>query len=276
MPERNADLGQALRALRTEKGLLGVELARRVGITQASVSRYESGERLPPPELLEKLLDALGAPKRLKRQLLEQLHSAQVELKNARAIAQRGLGRRQEEIARIEARTKHSRSFQTTLVPGLLQTRDYARKVFEAAIMGARADDVARALAARLDRQAILHDPEKRFGFVIMEAVLLSPRGGIPAMLGQLDRLQAVSEFPNVDLAILPLGVEPPHNPINSFDISDEALVHVETLTEQIAVRDPSDVALYLKAYEAFRAAALSGPEARELLRSVATRLRQL
>lgn len=275
MPQRAA-LGQALRELRRAKGLTGVELAREVGVTQVSVSRYESGERLPPLGLLEKMADALGVSKRLKRELLDQLHRAQTELESARAIAQRGLGRRQEEIARIEAKATYMRNFQAAVVPGLLQTRDYARSIFERAIAGTRPEDVARALVVRLDRQAVLHDPSKRFGFVIMEAVLLSPRGGTPGMLAQLDRIQTVSEFPNVDLAILPLGVEPPHNPINSFGICDEDLVLVETLTEQLAIRDPADIALYIKAYEAFRAAALSGSEAVEKLESVAARLRHL
>lgn len=275
MPEQ-LDLGQVLRALRKDKGLTAVELAQRVGVTQTAISRYEVGARRPSPELLEKLADALGASKRVRLQLLELLHSAQTELKSLRSIAQRGLRRRQEEIARIEARAKQSRNFQAAVVPGLLQTPAYARRMFEEVGLGTSAQDVAQALNVRLDRQTVLHDPGKRFGFVITEAVLLWPRGDIPEMLAQLDRLQAVMEFPNVDLAILPLGVTPPRSPINSFDVFDENLVLIETLTEQLAVSDPADVALYIKAYEAFRNAALSGPEARELFASVAARLRQV
>lgn len=275
MPER-ADLGQALRALRRDKGLTAVELAEKVGVTQRAVSRYEAGERRPSPELLEKIADALGAPKRVRLQLLEQLHSALTELESTRAIAQRGLRRRQEEIARIEAKANHIRNFQGEVVPGLLQSPAYARKIFEEAGLGARAEDVARALTVRLDRQSILHDANRRFAFVITEAVLLWPRGGVSEMLAQLDRLQSVGEFPNVDLAILPLGVEPPRSPINSFNIFDEDLVLIDTLTEQLVVRDPSEVAVYIEAHETFRNAALSGPDARELFASVAARLRQL
>src|SRR5437763_415687 len=172
--------------------------------------------------------------------------------------AGRGLRRRQEEIARIEAKTGHLRNFQAAVVPGLLQTPNYARKMFEEVGLDTRAQDVSRALAVRLDRQAILHDPDRRLGFVITEAVLLWPRGEIPEMLAQLDRLQAVSELPTVDLALLPLGLSPPYSPINSFDIYDDKLVLIETLTEQLAVRDSSDLAMYLKAYEAFRESALS------------------
>lgn len=274
MSER-ADLGQALRALRMQTGLTEGQLAGKLGITQTSVSRYEVGTRLPTFEMLDRIADALGVPKRVRQQLLEQLHGAQTQVRSARSIAQRGLGRRQGEIARTEAQAKHIRNFQAALVPGLLQTPNYARRIFEGGGRAKSAEDLARALAARLDRQAILHDSEKRFGFVILEAVLLLPRGSIQDMLAQLDRLQSVSELPNVDLAVLPLGVEPPRSPINSFDIYDDDLVHVETLTEQLALRDPSDVALYVKAYEAFRDAAVSGPAARELFDSAAARLRQ-
>jgi transcriptional regulator with XRE-family HTH domain len=271
-----ADLGQALRILRADKGLTAVELAQRVGVTQTAISRYEIGTRRPSPETLERIADALGASKRVKQKLVDQLHSEQTELQSIRAIARRGLRRRQEEIARIEAKTGHLRNFQAAVVPGLLQTPNYARKMFEEVGLDTRAQDVSRALAVRLDRQAILHDPDRRFGFVITEAVLLWPRGGIPEMLAQLDRLQAVSELPTVDLAILPLGISPPYSPINSFDIYDDKLVLIETLTEQLAVRDSSDLAMYVKAYEAFRESALSGPDARKLFESVAARLRRL
>jgi transcriptional regulator with XRE-family HTH domain len=275
VPE-GGDLGQALRTLRADKGLTAVELAERVGVTQTAISRYEVGTRRPSPETLERIADALGASKRVKQKLMDQLHGEQIELQSIRAIARRGLRRRQEEIARVEAKTRHLRNFQAAVIPGLLQTPGYARRMFEEVGLDPHTQDVGRALAVRLDRQAILHDPNRRFGFVITEAVLLWPREGVPEMLAQLDRLQAVSELPTVDLAILPLGITPPYSPINSFDIYDDKLVLIETLTEQLAVRDSSDVASYVRAYEAFRQSALSGPDARRLFESVAARLRGL
>lgn len=278
MAER-LSLGQALRALRKDNGLTEVELAQQVGITQTSIWRYETDKRLPRAELLEKVAEALGASKRVRRELLDQLHGAQTQLQSVRAIAQRGLGRRQGEIARIEARATEIRSFQAAVVPGLLQTPDYARRIFEEVQdvgFAPQTQDVARALAVRLDRQTVLHDTSKRFRFVVTEAVLRWLRGDTREMLAQFDRLQAVSELRNVDLAILPLDVRPPLSPINSFTVYDEDLVHVETLTEQLAIHDPSDVALYARAHEAFRGAALSGPDARNLLQSIAARLRQL
>lgn len=275
MPE-GGDLGQALRILRADKGLTAAELAERVGVTQTAISRYELGTRRPSPETLERIADALGASKRVKQKLVDQLHGEQIELQSIRAIARRGLRRRQEEIARVEAKTRHLRNFQAAVIPGLLQTPGYARKMFEEVGLDTHTQDVGRALAVRLDRQAILHDPNRRFGFVITEAVLLWPREGVPEMLAQLDRLQVVSELPTVDLAILPLGITPPYSPINSFDIYDDKLVLIETLTEQLAVRDSSDVASYVGAYEAFRQSALSGPDATRLFESVAARLRGL
>lgn len=275
MPE-GGDLGQALRILRADKGLTAVELAERVGVTQTAISRYELGTRRPSHETLERIADALGASKRVKQKLMDQLHGEQIELQSIRAIARRGLRRRQEEIARVEAKTRHLRNFQAAVIPGLVQTPGYARRMFEEVGLDTHTQDVGRALAVRLDRQAILHDPNRRFGFVITEAVLLWPREGVPEMLAQLDRLQAVSELPTVDLAILPLGITPPYSPINSFDIYDDKLVLIETLTEQLAVRDSSDVASYVRAYEAFRQSALSGPDARRLFESVAARLRGL
>jgi transcriptional regulator with XRE-family HTH domain len=274
VPHR-ASLGEALRALRKDKGLTEVELARKVGITQTSVSRYESDVRLPSAETLEKIADSLGASKRVKRQLLEQLHGALTQLDSLRSITKRGMRRRQEEIARLEAKATHMRNFQMALVPGLLQTPGYARRIFEEVGLGTSPTDVAQALAARLDRQAALHDPGKRFGFVLTEAVLLWPRGGSPEMLAQLERLRTVADLPNVDLAILPLDIEPPQTPLNSFTVFDEDLVLVATLTEQLAIADPADVALHVRTYERFREAAVSGAAAQRLLSSAASRFQQ-
>lgn len=274
MTER-ADLGKALHDLRTARGLTGVELAKLVGVAQTSISRYELGVRLPTAEMLERIADALGASKRLKGQLLGQLHEALTQVRSVRAMARRGLRRRQEEVARQEAGVQNLRIFQPALIPGLLQTPDYARRIFESVAERTGARDIPQALAARLDRQAILYEPTRQFGFVITEAVLRWPRGGVSTMLGQLDRIQSVMALPNVDLAIVPLDVEPPQTPLTAFVLYDQDLVVIETLTEELALRDPTDVALYAKAYEAFRQAAVSGAEVHSLLASVAADLRQ-
>ncbi len=65
-------------------------------------------------------------------------------------------------------------------------------------------DDLGAAVAARLDRQAILYDETKRFEFLLAEGALRWRLGALGSHLAQLDRLVAVSTLPNVDLAVLP------------------------------------------------------------------------
>src|SRR5438046_177510 len=83
------------------------------------------------------------------------------------------------------------------------------------------------------------------------------PRRGVATMLGRLGRLDTVMALPNVGLAIFPLDVEPPQTPLSAFVLYDDELIAIETLTEELEVRDPPDVAIYAKAYDAFRAASV-------------------
>jgi uncharacterized protein DUF5753 len=100
------------------------------------------------------------------------------------------------------------------LIPGLLQTPEYARyRALEAVrLHGADPDGVEAVVAARMRRQEVLYDTTKPFTFVITEAALrylLCPQS---AMLAQLDRLATVSDFGNVSLgSSLPASSFPWH-----------------------------------------------------------------
>lgn len=93
------------------------------------------------------------------------------------------------------------RNFQPTVIPGLLQTAAYARRILE---LGRT--DVAAALVARLENQQVLHEPGRRFTFLISEQVLgWSPGPG--ALVGQMDHLASLATLESVELAIVPSDV---------------------------------------------------------------------
>jgi Domain of unknown function (DUF5753) len=167
------------------------------------------------------------------------------------------------------------RYYHPTLVPGLVQTPGYARAVYEAMHPGGRAD-ISGAIAARMNRQAILYDEAKRIEFVIGEAALRWWFPPASTMLGQLDRLAQVAALPNVVVGILPFGPTPTWRS-HHFTLYDErpggAVVHVELLAGGRNFRDPDDVARYAEAFKRLHDAAVIGEDAQRLLRRIITNL---
>ncbi len=165
------------------------------------------------------------------------------------------------------------RNFQIMLIPGLLQTPEYARyRALEAVrLHGADPDGVEATVAARMRRQQVLYDTGKRFTFVITEAALrylLCPR---PVMFVQLERLATVSEFRNVSLGIIPPGVELPVAPMVGFLMADDTTI-VETFTSAITV-SASEAPKYAQITDELMAEAVTGNEARRLITAAAEEL---
>jgi Domain of unknown function (DUF5753) len=143
------------------------------------------------------------------------------------------------------------------MVPGLLQTADYARRLLETAY---EPGDVGRAVAARLERQSILYDQAKRFDFLITESALRWRPQGID-MRPQVDRLISVASLPNVTLAVAPQGESPiPYlHPFVIWQLPEGTMVSVETYSAELWVHEAADVARYREVWE--RAAqAAAGP----------------
>jgi len=150
--------------------------------------------------------------------------------------------------------------------------------VFQAAHPSGR-PDIAEAVATRINRQAILYDETRRFEFVLTEAGLRWRLGPRELVLGQLDRLGVLASLPNVTLGIIPLAPEVAVWHTHGFalfeDRDAESVVHVETLTSALNVREPADVAVYRGAFERLRTAAVVDAEALALLGRLGQELRE-
>jgi hypothetical protein len=162
-------------------------------------------------------------------------------------------------------------NFQPAVYPGLLQTPEYARRVIT--LLGvADADDVAAAVAARMNRQAILYKPEKSFEFVLSEAALRWRPGPAALLLAQLDRLLAVASLPNITIGVLPLSSEASvlhTNGYTIFHVPDDPFVLVETLTEERFLRGEDHLPTYKRVFAATYASALSGLEAVQFIEAL-------
>ncbi|MFI6447006.1 helix-turn-helix domain-containing protein [Kitasatospora sp. NPDC050543] len=167
-------------------------------------------------------------------------------------------------------------SYEVQLVPGLLQTADYARAVITLGNHGATPDEVERRVEVRLRRQQLLTaELPPRVVAVIDEAALRRPWGSAEVMRGQLDRLAALTELPAVELHILPLGAGVQTAETGAFsmltfaepDLSD--VVYLEQFTSALYLDKPEDVAEYGEAMRRLTADSLTPDRAAALLAAI-------
>jgi len=185
-----------------------------------------------------------------------------------RRVLATGTKRRQKQAVKLEADTEVTRWYEPQIVPGLLQTADYARWILARVTdFYETPNDLEQGVAARIERQRVLYHGRHRFWFVIAEQVLHTTAGDDQVMLGQLDRLQTVMELARVSLAIVPAAAVYRAPTINGFVMFDDRLVQVETISAELNVTQPREIRLYARAFDVLARQAVTGERARTLIR---------
>ncbi|MFE7131192.1 helix-turn-helix domain-containing protein [Streptomyces sp. NPDC057638] len=261
-------MGKALRALRVAAGLTGEAVARRASMSAGKLSKIENGKVRPTLQDVELVLTALGVGAEVKEEFLAAARTASAEATAWRQLRQLGPWKHQRTIRAIEASTIVLRLFQGQLVPGLLQTSEYASAVLSLP-PGLPDETRARTVAARLERQSVLYESGRTFRFLVCEHVLRWRIGEPEVMALQMDRLVSVSRLPHVSLGIIPAGRRMPDFPMTCFSLHDDRLVLVETFHAEITTRDPRDVRLYRDTFDRFATVAVYGDAMRDLLETV-------
>jgi transcriptional regulator with XRE-family HTH domain len=273
-------LAAELKRLRVRANISGRELARRMNVSQSTVSKIETGEQKQvSADLIVRWSKATDAPDERLTELLTLTEQIQVGPQSWEAASETGSTDLSRETQDLEARTGTLSVYQPAAVPGLLQTPAYAKRLLSSGPDGAPAD-LAERVMGRIERQRVLYDEDKRFRFVIPEAVLRWPYGspGDPAVLDehreQLARVEWAMERPNVEVGILPLG------PVAVWRLSgfvifddvdgDEAQVHLEWLTRPFNIFEPDQVEMCRQAFSNLLGASVTGARARELIVSAA------
>ncbi|MEU4268679.1 DUF5753 domain-containing protein [Streptomyces sp. NPDC026092] len=144
---------------------------------------------------------------------------------------------------------------------GLLATPEYVR-----ASLAHSPADTSKAVAGKLERQAVLYDASKRFTFILAEQAVRWPVVAPLALAEQMDRLASLSYLPNVSIGLIPIGLPTPRVPLNTFTIYDGSLVTIETTSGSIVLRDDRDIRGYLDELAGYESRALFGEDARERL----------
>lgn len=261
-------VARRLRDLRREAGLTVKELAAACGWHHAKTSRVENALTAPSARDIRAWCEATGAAGQAQDLIVQSLN-AESMYREWRHQVRNGLRQLQEGSARLFQDTELFRVYSATLVPGLLQTEGYAAGVLTSAarFRDVPVDDSAAAARARVERSRVLYEPGRRFVLVMEEAVLRCRMADEDAMAAQLGFLLTAGALPAVSLGIIPMtATERTQWPRETFHAYDDKLVSVELVSARVRISQPSEIALYLKAFEELRATAVYGAEARELV----------
>ncbi|MZF89060.1 helix-turn-helix transcriptional regulator [Streptomyces sp. SID5643] len=276
---RRRKLGAELRALRTSAGLTSGEAARLVGWHQSKVSRIETGTSGVKPADVRLLLDAYNVADPQLRELLMALTGADDSGgRHHWWHAYRGvLPPTYRDFISLESQAGAMRTLETTVVPGLLQTPEYARAVTRAAVEGLPEDRLDTLVEVRLARQDVLRaDPPLRLSAVLDEAVLRREVGGPGVMARQLERLVEAARLPQVRLQVLPfaagahIGVTGPFVIFSFSSTSDLDVVVLDHLTSSLYLERKEDLQAYTEAFNALQIHALSPEDSLDFIAGTA------
>ncbi len=262
---RNA-LGQRLRELRRQAQLSGKDLAESLSWQPSKVSKIENGKQTPTDDDVKAWTRATNTEGETEA-LLASLHTLEVQHAEWHRILKAGMLGHQLELSEQDAKTKLYRSFEPAVVPGLLQTAEYARARFAQGVTDHRVpNDVNDAVAKRMQRQEILYRTDKAFHFVITEGTLRNRVCSVDILLGQLDRLVSLTSLRNVRLGVIGYETQYVVDPRHGFMMYNADLVRVETYSAELNLRQPHELELYASTFEKLAKVASYGAAARAII----------
>lgn len=262
---RNA-LGKRLRELRQQAGLTGRQLAESLSWPQSKVSKLETARQTPSENDIRAWTRVTDSESQT-NELLTSLQTLEAQHAEWQRVLRPGLKPHQNEIAGLDADTQLFRIFEATVIPGLLQTAEYAKaRLAQGVILFKASNDINEAVQARIKRQELLYRPDRRFHFVATEAALRLRLCTPEAMLAQLDRLVSLTALPNIRLGIIGSETQYIVGPWHGFSLRDNERVLVETFSAELNLVQPPEIALYSKIFEQFAAVASYGRSARAII----------
>lgn len=246
-----------LKAVRAKAGLSRDTLATQINYSASLIGMVESLQRVPQRDFAERCDEAFGTAGTFAR--LQQA---------ARATPLPSWFR---PYAEIEALATQLRLFEPSMVPGLLQTEDYARAVL-ASQPAIQDDELTALLAARLDRQSVL---TRKNGpplvWVIMdEAILMRAIGGAKSMHEQLLYLAHLAGQPHVTIQVVPMATGAHCGLASGFAVANVdgagEIAYLDTVTDGYIVESKAIVARVVLIFDTLRSLALPRGASRDLI----------
>lgn len=276
---RREALGAELRRLRQLAGLSEASLGRTIGASRARISRIESGDR--PVSLAEvrawaeAVTEAAGRetgdPGRLdwlaEQALTEAVPIPVLRGQSGAAGIQADIGNRLERTSRLIV------SYCPGRLTGLLQTPEYAKRVYSLLVPPG---EIEGAVTARMARQQVLYGTGRRFEFILAEAALRWRTGPADFLVPQADRLVSLAGMPNMAFYVIPSDADMRTTPACDLTLYDdreddeEPVVAIELPHSYI---ETGDAEPYRAKLDLLRRSALSGEDAVRFIRDLTARL---
>jgi len=266
-----------LRRLRQAADLSVTEAAKRLDLDPATITRMERNDwKRPNINIIRNMLTLYGVTDDANREALLNL---------ARESRKRGWWADYADVFRsslpdFESGARAIFDYQTILVPGLLQTADYARAIFRGSQVLRDEPVIERHVEARLNRQAILdRDQPFHYWSIIDEAGLTKLVGGPEVMREQLQHLCKMAAKPNITVQVLLDGAGAHAAMMGAFAIldfpspNDPSMVYIETATDALYLEKPEELHRYRLIYSHIQSVALTPEESVRHIASLADRL---
>jgi transcriptional regulator with XRE-family HTH domain len=269
---RRRQLVAELKRLRETADLTQDDVAQRLDWHHTKVFRIETGRTGPHPNDVRLMLDTYGVADQARRDALIQL---------ARDGRQHGwwysyrdvLPGRYEFFIGLEEEAASIRAFELAVVPGLLQTEDYARALAHGHPVEFDVQEIERRIEVRMTRQQVLTKPDRpQLWAILDEGAIRRIVGGPTVMRAQLQHLVAMSERSRTTIQVVPYSVGAHSGTAGSFMILGFAepgeidVVYMDTIGGNMSVDKAEEVKHYAIAFDHLRAVALSPDDTRVML----------
>ncbi|MFI1730237.1 helix-turn-helix domain-containing protein [Streptomyces acidicola] len=270
---RRRQLGADLRRLRELNGLTLEEAGTRVGISKATLSRYETKEGAVKWPAVDALCREYGASDEERLALVELAKGAKIQ-GWWRSLAD-PIPESMNLMLTLEDEVIREDHYACMYIPGLLQTRDYAEAVHRASEMQCPEREVQHMVDIRMKRQELLQRQNPpHIWCVIDEAAVRRLVGGHEVMRAQLQHVLSMSELPHVTVQVLPFSTGAHAAAVGSFVVlcgpnPDLDVVYVDILGGGLFMEKPQELERYRLAFQYLKAQALDLKSSAQLIHRI-------
>ncbi|GAA3991458.1 helix-turn-helix domain-containing protein [Thermobifida alba] len=272
-------LATELRRARERAGYKVTQVAKELGWSAPKVSKMETTET--------KRISAADLDKLMKLYKIEDAETREAMHALARDARERGWWAKYKglfgdrALADFEAEASTIRTFEALCIPGLLQTPEYARALFEGGRYTSE-EEIERRVEYRMARREILtRFSPARLRAVLDEAALRRTIGGPRIMREQLEHLLYMAQMPNIDVQVVPFtagshaGLTAPFMILEFPEPLDTPIVWVGTMAGSVFFEQPEEIERYNVTFGDLQGSALSTKQSAEFIKDVAASLRE-
>ncbi|MFB7591277.1 helix-turn-helix domain-containing protein [Streptomyces sp. NPDC056169] len=257
--------GALLRFYRERAGISQEALGRATGYSKSQVAMIERGERRARGNFVKIVDELLGAQGAL--------------LQVAEEVTASGVAAWFEDYLEEEAKAAGIHKYEIQLIPGLLQTSEYARAVFHCGVPVLEEEVIEASVIARIKRQEVyFRKPQPLVTFVLEKAALIKPIGGPDVLRKNLRYIRECADLRNVTIQVMRDDGWTHAGLSGSFTLLEteerrSQLVYVEGQSSRYFLSEQPEVGDCFARYSALRAQAFTPEESARLIEQVAREL---